>query len=101
MADFLFDKVLEEFHCEAEDQSPEEVARMVLRLNRTLKAGDVSFANEVLGHRGVQDLEKSCRGLERIEYASPEDALAAGFEDMDIDQGGCGPDGGGEDSSSG
>merc|ERR1719428_110497 len=82
LADFLFERIFELFKCEAEDGSPEEVAGLILKLNRSLAAGDLSFAHEVLGHKGVEDLDKSCRGVEQIEYASPEDALVAGMQSL-------------------
>lgn len=100
VADWLYERLLALFHCEADDESPAEVAEVVLRLHRTTRSGDVGFAQEILSHKGLSDLSK-CRGVDDTQYASPEEALVAGFDAMVVDEEGAGDeDGSSSDGSS-
>lgn len=86
-ADWLYEKLVEYFYAEADDQSDEEVASICLRLHNTCMAGDFTFAEEVI--KKIQptaptDLAQ-CKGLDGIEYLSEEDALAARMDGMDLD----------------
>merc|ERR1712224_1144175 len=64
-----------------------EVARVLLQLHSTCRAGDVSFAQQFLqACQGRVDLSK-CQGVERTEYATEEDQLLDGLQSMEIETG--------------
>jgi len=86
LAEFLFQRVLQLFSCEADDGSDEEVASVCLKLFNTCREGDVSFAQQFLETCRGADLAK-CHGVEQIQYATEEDQLIDGLQGMDIDMG--------------
>ncbi|CAE7677354.1 unnamed protein product [Symbiodinium pilosum] len=88
-AHFLYLRIDELFNTESDDGSPAEVAGLCLRLFNTCRAGDASFADQVLQacrSQAPQELSKS-QGSERIEYATEEDELMDKMEGIDIE--GC------------
>eukprot|EP00927_Polykrikos_kofoidii_P069956 TRINITY_DN65717_c0_g1_i1.p1 TRINITY_DN65717_c0_g1~~TRINITY_DN65717_c0_g1_i1.p1 ORF type:complete len:211 (+),score=49.64 TRINITY_DN65717_c0_g1_i1:105-737(+) len=88
LADFLYERIFDLFNCEADDSSDTEVAGLCLRLFNTCRAGDVSFAQQFLQTcpSGPVDLSK-CQGIDRTEFATEEDQLLNGLQDMDLDMG--------------
>eukprot|EP00928_Gymnodinium_smaydae_P082445 TRINITY_DN65790_c0_g1_i1.p1 TRINITY_DN65790_c0_g1~~TRINITY_DN65790_c0_g1_i1.p1 ORF type:complete len:246 (+),score=73.82 TRINITY_DN65790_c0_g1_i1:75-812(+) len=87
LANFIYQRLDELFNTEADDSSDLEMAAMCLRLYNTCRAGDASFAQEIMMRcTGPADLSKS-QGQEVIQYATDEDQLLDGLQGMDIDEG--------------
>lgn len=96
LADYLYNRVLQMFSADTEDESDLEVARLCLRLHSSCsRDGDVTFAQEFMQLCRAADLSK-CNGVDRIEYATeadltPEDPsyqqdlMVHRFESMEID----------------
>jgi len=90
-ANFLYNRNLQLFHAEADDGSDVEVARVLLRLYSTCRAGDVTFAQEFIQALKATDLAK-CEGVDKIEFATDEDALIDKLQGMDVESGEGGSD---------
>eukprot|EP00427_Karlodinium_veneficum_P051037 CAMPEP_0169359118 /NCGR_PEP_ID=MMETSP1017-20121227/29047_1 /TAXON_ID=342587 /ORGANISM="Karlodinium micrum, Strain CCMP2283" /LENGTH=262 /DNA_ID=CAMNT_0009456235 /DNA_START=42 /DNA_END=827 /DNA_ORIENTATION=+ len=84
LAEWLYNRCWQLYHAEADDGSDVEVARVCLKLFNTCRDGDVSFAREFMQACQAADLSK-CQGVECIEYATEEDQLIDGLQNMDIE----------------
>lgn len=91
LADFIYERLVQLFHCETEDNSDEEVAYVCLKLFATCSRGDVSFAQEILAQTAAASVDVSkSKGVDCIQYATEEDRLVDTMDCMDIDEGGEG-----------
>ncbi|CAK0888767.1 unnamed protein product [Prorocentrum cordatum] len=93
LASFIYGRLDELFNVEADDDSDKEVAAVCLQLFTSCKAGDASFAQQLLhvcSQLAPADLS-ACKGTEHIEYATDEDLLLDQMQGMEIDAD-CGDD---------
>eukprot|EP00929_Paragymnodinium_shiwhaense_P114634 TRINITY_DN83096_c0_g1_i1.p1 TRINITY_DN83096_c0_g1~~TRINITY_DN83096_c0_g1_i1.p1 ORF type:complete len:243 (-),score=58.06 TRINITY_DN83096_c0_g1_i1:99-827(-) len=88
LCDFIYERLFSYFNCEADDESDKEVATVSLRLFNTCRAGDPSYAQEVIQLcKGVSvNLAKS-QGVDKREYATVEDELLDKMNGMELDEG--------------
>mmetsp|Transcript_60929 Transcript_60929/g.108226 ORF Transcript_60929/g.108226 Transcript_60929/m.108226 type:complete len:222 (-) Transcript_60929:62-727(-) len=89
LAHLLYLRIDELFNAEADDGSSQEVAGLCLRLFNTCKAGDTSFAEQLLQACQAAppaDLSK-CQGMDRVQYATDEDQLLDQMEGMELEEG--------------
>jgi len=89
LADFLYNRLLQLFHAEADDGSDTEVARFCLQLYSTCRAGDATFAQEFMQSLKKTDLTQ-CQGVDKIEYATEEDKLLDAMQKMEVEPGDAG-----------
>eukprot|EP01071_Lankesteria_metandrocarpae_P010794 Lankesteria_metandrocarpae@DN536_c0_g1_i1.p1 len=102
LADALTDRLLTEFSTEAEDDSPEEVANILLKLRDSLAEGDLAVAQQVralnpitsaqcIAGRGAHDSSSSSSSSEsgsssgESEVQEPEDSHDGGSSQTPVD----------------
>eukprot|EP00747_Dinoflagellata_sp_TGD_P166584 gnl/TRDRNA2_/TRDRNA2_189589_c0_seq1.p1 gnl/TRDRNA2_/TRDRNA2_189589_c0~~gnl/TRDRNA2_/TRDRNA2_189589_c0_seq1.p1 ORF type:complete len:275 (+),score=67.23 gnl/TRDRNA2_/TRDRNA2_189589_c0_seq1:84-827(+) len=99
-ADLLYQRLVALFYVEAEDDSEEEVARLILQVFNACRTGDEAFMQQFLQRYSAagQDLSR-CQGVDVTQYATEEEKELAGIGGGD-DDGMMGIDEGDEGSSS-
>ncbi|CEM32649.1 unnamed protein product [Vitrella brassicaformis CCMP3155] len=94
LADFLFERLLKDFSCNAEDNSPEEVAGLILRLYQECDANNFTLAHQILqvqaapasaskGQQGFTYIDETGAPLDRVDGDSNHDE----DEEMQTDEG--------------
>lgn len=89
LGDWLYNRLLQLFHAEADDGSDTEVARFCLQLYSSCRAGDPTFAQEFMQALKKTDL-KQCQGFDKIEFATEEDRLLDAMQKMEVQPGDAG-----------